>query len=64
MHKCLTYENAALEESDPDKESVLDGVKSAVCQVRDSVDVCTWGVDAVLCACVWVRKYRYIPRCQ
>ncbi|KAG2451269.1 hypothetical protein HYH02_003876 [Chlamydomonas schloesseri] len=35
MHKCLTYENPALDETDPEKESVLDGVKTAVCQTVD-----------------------------
>ncbi|GIL79702.1 hypothetical protein Vretimale_12351 [Volvox reticuliferus] len=35
MHKMLTYENPALDERDPDKESVLDGVKTAVCQTVD-----------------------------
>ncbi len=33
MHGLLTYEQPALDESDPDKESVLDSVKCAVCQV-------------------------------
>ena len=33
MHGVLTYENAALVEADPEKESVLDASKGAVCQV-------------------------------
>lgn len=32
FHTLLVYENAALDESDPEKESVVDAVKSAVCQ--------------------------------
>ncbi|KAG2501736.1 hypothetical protein HYH03_000236 [Edaphochlamys debaryana] len=35
MHRLLTYENPALDETDPDKEGVLDGVKCAVCQCVD-----------------------------
>lgn len=35
MHGLLTYEQPALDESDPDKESVLDSVKCAVCQTVD-----------------------------
>ena len=33
FHTFLTYENPALDESDPEKESCLDAVKSAACQV-------------------------------
>ncbi|GFR48907.1 hypothetical protein Agub_g10856 [Astrephomene gubernaculifera] len=35
MHSLLTYENPALEEADAEKEGVLDGVKTAVCQTVD-----------------------------
>lgn len=31
FHYLLTYDNPALAESDPEKESVVDGVKAAVC---------------------------------
>jgi len=34
FHTLLTYENAALDEADAEKESSLDAVKSAACQVR------------------------------
>lgn len=33
FHTFLTYENAALDEADAEKESCLDAVKSAACQV-------------------------------
>lgn len=32
FHLLLVHENAALDEQDPDKESIVDAVKSAVCQ--------------------------------
>ena len=32
FHFYLTYDNAALAEKDPDKESIVDAVKAAVCQ--------------------------------
>jgi exportin-2 (importin alpha re-exporter) len=35
FHTFLVYENPALDESDLDKESVVDSVKSAACQVRE-----------------------------
>lgn len=56
MHGLLTYEQPALDESDPDKESVLDSVKCAVCQVgsqgerRDLlVLTCSWQC----CSAMW-----------
>ena len=33
FHTLLAYENPALEEADPEKESCVDAVKSAACQV-------------------------------
>ncbi len=35
FHSLLSYENPALDESDKEKESAVDAVKSAVCMVRE-----------------------------
>ena len=32
LHTLLTYDNAALAESDPERESAVEAVKAAVCQ--------------------------------
>lgn len=32
FHTLLTYDNAALAESDPERESAIEAVKAAVCQ--------------------------------
>ena len=32
FHSLLTYDNAALAESDPERESAVEAVKAAVCQ--------------------------------
>ncbi len=32
-HAMLVYDNPGLDETDPEREGVLDGVKTAVCQV-------------------------------
>ena len=44
FHTLLAYENPALEEADPEKESCVDAVKSAACQVWGGRGVNTSGM--------------------
>ncbi len=44
FHALLTYDNAALEDADAEKESAVDAVKSAACQVCGDAEACQVGV--------------------